>query len=212
DSAVVPQNGAHVFPSSGPGSLVANDTDVDAGDLLRVVAVTAPSHGSSALSVDGSVTYTPAQGYTGPDTFTYTVSDGLLKAGAQVSIDVRSGNIPPVAVNDFYSIDEDTTLTVPAAIGVLVNDTDTEHDLLNSLLTAPPRHATLTFSATGAFSYTPFPNYAGSDGFRYTATDGIGTSNEATVTITVNQVNDPPIAVDDAYTAVLNQPLDVAAS
>jgi hypothetical protein len=212
DSAIVPENGSHTFPYSGPGSLTANDTDADAGDLLRVVGVTAPSHGSTVLNADGSVKYTPVATYFGPDAFTYTVSDGLLTASATVSLDVRFGNIPPVALNDFYSIDEDATLTVPAAIGVLVNDTDTEHDPLSAVLTSFPQHGMLTFAANGGFTYVPTANYAGPDSFRYKANDGGDDSNEATVTLTVNQVNDPPIAVDDAYTAVLNQPLDVPAA
>ncbi|HXR41448.1 MAG TPA: Ig-like domain-containing protein, partial [Acidothermaceae bacterium] len=212
DSAIVPENGSHVFPHSGPGSLIANDTDPDPGDVLRVVSVTAPSHGTAVVNPDGSVKYTPLATYSGPDAFTYTVSDGLLTASAPVTVDVRFGNIPPVAVNDFYSIDEDATLTVPAAIGVLVNDTDTEHDPLSAVLTTLPLHGTLTFGANGGFTYTPVANYAGPDSFRYKANDGAAESNEATVTIAVNQVNDPPVTVDDAFTAVLNQPLDVPAA
>jgi len=212
DSAIVPENGSHLFPYSGPGSLVANDTDPDPGDVLRVVSVTAPSHGTAIVNPDGSVLYTPLATYSGPDAFTYTVSDGLLTASAPVTIDVRFGNIPPIALNDFYNIDEDATLTVPAAIGVLVNDTDTEHDPLSAVLTSLPLHGTLTFGANGGFSYTPVANYAGPDSFRYKANDGAAESNEATVTIAVNQVNDPPLTVDDAFTAVLNQPLDVPAA
>ena len=211
DSAIVPENGSHVFQATGPTSLTANDTDADPGDVLRVTAVTPPTHGSAILNSDGSVTYTPTATYSGPDAFSYTVSDGLLTASALVSIDVRFGNIPPVANNDFYSVDEDTTLTVPAAIGVLANDTDTEHDPLTAVLTVLPLHGTLTFGSNGAFTYLGNPNYAGPDSFKYKASDGVDLSNEATVSITVNQVNDPPITENDAYTATLNQPLDVAA-
>src|SRR5262249_55600003 len=136
DSAIVPANGSHTFAASGPGSLTANDTDADAGDVLRVVGVTAATHGSVALNADGSVKYTPVATYSGPDAFIYTVSDGLLTAAAAVTLDVRFGNIAPVAQNDFYTIDEDTTLSVPAAIGVLVNDSDAEHDPLSAVLTS----------------------------------------------------------------------------
>ncbi|HXI31180.1 MAG TPA: Ig-like domain-containing protein, partial [Vicinamibacterales bacterium] len=212
DSVIVPENGTHLFQPSGSGSLTANDTDADPGDVLLVVGVTAPAHGTAVLNADGSVAYTPAANYSGSDAFTYTVSDGLLTASAVVSIDVRFGNVPPVAVNDFYSINEDSTLTVPAAIGVLANDTDTEHDALSAMLTALPLHGTLSFGANGGFSYVPVANYAGPDAFRYKANDGADESNEAVVTITVNQVNDPPITAPDNYVAVLNQPLDVPAA
>jgi hypothetical protein len=212
DSAVVPENGNRVFPASGPGSLTANDTDADAGDILRVAAVTAAAHGAVALNDDGSVTYTPAANYSGADAFGYTVSDGLLTSSAAVSIDVRFGNIPPTAINDFYGVNEDAILAVPAANGVLANDTDVEHDALTAVLTALPAHGALVFGANGAFTYTPVANYAGPDSFRYKANDGGADSNEATVTIAVGQVNDPPIAEADLYTAVINQPLDVTAT
>src|SRR5262249_2140239 len=151
--------------------------------------------------------------YTGPDSFNYTVSDGLLTASAAVALDVRFGNVPPVAVNDFYSVNEDTVLTVPAAAGVLANDTHAEHDPLTVLLTALPLHGTLALGANGGFTYVPGADYSGLDSFRYKAGDGgPENSNEATVTITVNPVNDPPITVDDAFIAVVNQPLDVPAA
>jgi VCBS repeat-containing protein len=211
DSAIVPENGSHVFQPTGSTSLTANDTDADAGDILRVVAVTQPAHGIALLNADGSVTYTPTATYFGPDAFTYTVSDGLLTSSAVVSIDVRFGNIPPVAQNDFYNINEDTVLSVPAAIGVLANDSDTENDPLSTVLVTVPQHGSLALSSDGSFTYTPNPNYAGPDAFQYKAFDGADQSNAATVSIAVAQVNDPPITEADAYTAVLNQPLDVAA-
>src|SRR5262249_15391556 len=123
DSAVVPQNGLHLFAATGPSALTANDTDVDPGAVLQVVGVTARSHGSAVLGADGSVTYTPATNYSGPDAFTYTVSDGLLTAVGQVTVDVRLGNIAPVAVDDVYNVNEDSPLVVPASAGVLSNDT-----------------------------------------------------------------------------------------
>src|SRR4051812_10764504 len=211
DSAIVPENGSHLFQASGAGSLVANDTDADAGDVLRVVGVTQPAHGFAVLNADGSVTYTPTATYNGPDAFAYTVSDGLLTATAAVSTAVRFGNFPPVAQNDFYNINEDTVLTVPAAIGVLVNDTDSEHDSLTAGLISIPQHGALALNSDGSFVYTPAPNYAGPDAFTYRASDGAAESGNATVTIQVAQVNDAPITEADTYTATLNQPLDVAA-
>ena len=110
-----------------------------------------------------SVTYTPVANYNGPDAFTYTVSDGLLTASATVTLDVRFGNIAPVASNDFYTANEDTTLIVPAATGILANDTDVEHDPLTAVLVTLPAHGMLTLSANGGFTYTPNLNYAGPD-------------------------------------------------
>src|SRR5262249_23760364 len=61
-----------------------------------------------------------------------------------------------------------------------------------------PAHGTLTLKADGSFVYTPFANYHGTDSFTYITSDGIVVSNVATVTITVNEVNDPVVATADA--------------
>ncbi|HMC69627.1 MAG TPA: Ig-like domain-containing protein, partial [Mycobacteriales bacterium] len=211
DSATVPENGSHTFPPSGPGSLTDNDTDADPTDTLHVLSVTPPAHGSASLAASGAVIYTPTPTYSGPDAFTYTVTDGLMTASATVSLDVRFGNIAPVANNDFYTGTEDTTLVVPAASGILANDTDVEHDALSAVLVTLPAHGQLTLSASGGFSYVPVLNYAGPDVFTYKANDGTSDGNVATVTIQILQVNDPPITEADTFTAVLNQTLDVPA-
>ena len=102
-----------------------------------------------------------------------------------MTIDVRFGNIPPVAVNDFYNINEDTVLTVPAAIGLLANDSDTEHDPLTAVLVTLPAHGQLALTSNGSFTYTPNTNYSGPDGFAFTASDGQATSNQGTITVSV---------------------------
>jgi Tol biopolymer transport system component len=77
-----------------PGVL-ANDGDPD-GDPLSAQLVSGPSHGSLALNVDGSFTYTPADGYAGPDSFAYTASDGALDSNAaSVAITVQAARPPP---------------------------------------------------------------------------------------------------------------------
>ncbi len=210
DAVVVPENGTITFPASGADSLTANDTDPD-NDPLEVVAVGLASHGATLLNFDGSVRYTPATNYNGPDSFVYTVSDGLLTSTAVVSIDVRFGNIPPVANHDFYSTNEEVTLIVPAASGILKNDTDADHDPLTAVLVTLPAHGMLALNSIGSFTYTPHPNYAGPDVFTYRASDGQLTSDPATVQIQVQQVNDAPIAEPDSYTALVNQALDISA-
>jgi VCBS repeat-containing protein len=107
-------------------------------------------------------------------------------------------NTPPTAANDSYSTDEDTTLTAAAASGVIANDNDNENDdLTATLLTSPSHAASFTLNPDGSFSYTPAANFHGSDSFTYKANDGTVDSNIATVTITVNPVNDAPDAVND---------------
>jgi VCBS repeat-containing protein len=73
-----------------------------------------------------------------------------------------------------------------------VNDTDSDSDTLTAVKVANPGHGTVTLNANGSFTYTPEANYNGSDSFTYQAYDGSLYSNTATVTITVNAVNDAP--------------------
>ncbi len=112
-------------------------------------------------------------------------------------------NTPPAAVNDSYSTNEDTTLTV-AAPGVLSNDSDAENSPLTAVLGSGPSHGTLTLNADGSFTYTPASNYNGPDSFTYKANDGHTDSNVATVSITVNAVNDAPVANPDSFTVAKN--------
>jgi uncharacterized protein len=112
-------------------------------------------------------------------------------------------NTPPVAGNDSYSTNEDTALTV-AAPGVLSNDTDAESSPLTAALVSGPVHGTVTLNANGSFTYTPASNYNGPDSFTYKANDGNADSNVATVSITVNAVNDAPVATDDSATSPKN--------
>jgi uncharacterized protein len=103
-------------------------------------------------------------------------------------------NKPPVANNDNYSTNEDTALNI-AAPGVLSNDTDAEDDAFSAILVSGPSHGTLTLNPDGSFTYTPASNYNGTDSFTYKANDGNGDSNIASVSITVNAVNDAPVCV-----------------
>lgn len=73
--------------------VLANDTDPD-GDALTTTAVTQPQHGTAVVNADGTVTYAPDPGYTGPDAFSYTASDGEADDTAGVTVDVRLPALP----------------------------------------------------------------------------------------------------------------------
>ena len=103
-----------------------------------------------------------------------------------------------MAVNDSYNMNEDTVLNVSSP-GVLSNDTDVDGDTLKAIKVTNPSHGSLTLNADGSFSYTPNLNYNGSDSFTYKANDGKLDSNIVTVNITVNPVNNAPVAVNDSY-------------
>ena len=192
-----------------PGVL-ANDTDVD-GDTLTVTKVANPTNGAVTLNANGSFTYTPNANFNGTDTFTYKASGGGSDSNVgTVTVTVTAVADVPVAVADTHSINEDGVLNV-ASPGVLGNDTDPEGGL-TAIKLSDPQHGTLTFNGDGSFIYTPAANYNGADSFTYKVNDGAADSNVATVTITVNPVNDAPTAVNDSYTATTAVPLVVSAN
>jgi gliding motility-associated-like protein len=198
-----------ILSISSPG-ILGNDSDID-NDPLNAVLVSDVQHGTLVLYPSGSFSYTPTVGYSGVDSFTYRASDGSATSNiATVTITVNAVNQAPVAFNDSYTTNEDTPLSVPAP-GVLSNDTDPENNNLTSILVTGVQHGTLTLNSNGSFTYTPSANYNGSDSFTYQASDGSLTSNVATVTITVNAVNDPPVAVNDNYSTDEDLVLSVAA-
>ncbi|HUT93242.1 MAG TPA: Ig-like domain-containing protein [Thermoguttaceae bacterium] len=212
-----PQAGADAYPLPSGGGLdigaaagvLDNDSDVDGDDLTASLVTTTPN-GTLVLDSDGSFTYTPKAGFHGQDTFIYRAYDGTAySTNTTVTITV---NDVPVANPDSYTVDEDGTLTKNAADGVRHNDTDADGDTLTITVVAHPANGTLTPSADGSFVYKPNLNFHGQDSFTYKANDGYANSNTATVTITVNPVNDAPVAHDDYYTAQENVTLNVDAA
>ncbi|MDX1374616.1 MAG: Ig-like domain-containing protein [Burkholderiales bacterium] len=120
------------------------------------------------------------------------------------ALEIEGGELPPVgnntapeAVADRYTLDEDTPLTVDAAGGVLVNDTDADGDLLNAAVVDGPLHGVLEFNEDGSFKYTPDKDYFGFDSFSYKASDAADESAVTDVTLEVLPVNDAPRLVDE---------------
>ncbi|MGI9066294.1 MAG: tandem-95 repeat protein [Pyrinomonadaceae bacterium] len=182
------------------GSVLANDTDPGAAsDPLTAAVVTGTTNGTLTLNPNGSFTYAPNLNFNGSDSFTYLVSDGDGgSATGTVTITVNPVNDAPVASNDAYNTNEDTTLNVPAP-GVLGNDTDVDSPTLTAVLVNGPSNGSLTPNADGRFSYSPNLNYNGPDSFTYKANDGELDSSIVTVNLTINPVNDAPVASNDAY-------------
>lgn len=189
-------------------AVLTNDSDVD-GDTLSVQTTSSPAHGVAVISGNGTITYTPNANFYGSDEFTYTISDANGGSHtATVNVNVNAVNDAPIAVDDSYSLDEDGTLSVAVA-GVLVNDTDAEDDSLTSTVVGGPSHGVLTLNTDGSFTYTPNDNYNGTDTFTYQANDGNADSNTATVTITVNPINDAPVANDDSSSTDEDNPVTI---
>ncbi len=188
-----------VVQSSG---VLANDDDLD-GDAITASLLSGVSHGTLTLSGNGSFTYAPVANYNGPDAFTYRVLDGSLSSSAiTVSLRVEPVNDAPLAAGEAYTLDEDLAL---ATGSLLANDSDPEGQSLLAILVSPPATGTLTLALDGSFSYVPAPDVNGSASFTYRASDGQASSAPATVSLTINPVNDRPVAGDDAFVLAEDQ-------
>jgi hypothetical protein len=187
DSATVTEDS-----SANAIDVLANDTDVDAGPKL-VASVTQPAHGTVAITGAGTgLTYQPDANYAGGDSFSYTLNGGSI---ATVSITVTAVDDAPVAVADSATVAEDSGAT---SLDVLANDTDIDGGPKTISSVGTPAHGTATITLAGTrIEYRPSADYTGSDSFTYTLNGG----STATVSITVDPSDDPPVAVNDAATA-----------
>ncbi|WP_306224535.1 Ig-like domain-containing protein [Bosea beijingensis] len=170
------------------GSLNASDPD---GDPLTYAVTTPPANGTLVVNADGSYTYTPNQNFNGPDSFTVAVSDPQGNTIlVPVSFTVAPVNDPPVANPSPLVVTEDTP-----AIGSL-NAYDPDGDALNFAVSTPPTGGTVVINPDGTYTYTPNPNFFGTDSFTVTITDDSGASVSIVVpvSVTVSPVNDPPVA------------------
>ena len=200
-----------------PAYDAAATTERTGADRLQfeefIVPITAGllQSGTNVLAVHG-LNFTPND----PD---FVISPALafaqLSNPATVSIDVIYVNTPAVTHPDAYVVDEDMLLEVTTSgtlgDGVLANDTDVDDDPLQAVLADDVQHGTLTLAADGTFTYQADADYYGPDGFTYRAFDGIDPSNVASVSITVDPINDPPVAGDDAYVVETGVELSVGA-
>ncbi|HYF67542.1 MAG TPA: Ig-like domain-containing protein [Ohtaekwangia sp.] len=182
------------------------DLDPDTGGIQSSRATTA---GNYSVSSSGEVTFSPVATFSGTTSITYTVSDdaGVVSNRATLSIEVIYINQNPVATNDGASTDED----VPVSLNVVTNDTDdgsinpASVDLNTTLNGVQSTNTTpggsWTVDATGMVTFTPNLNFNGTATLTYRVNDNLGVaSNPATITITVNVINDPPVAQPDVKT------------
>ncbi|MEO1267318.1 MAG: cadherin-like domain-containing protein [Myxococcota bacterium] len=199
---------AQLTVSMASAGVLDNDSDPDM-DTLSVDATLEDDVNNGSLSLNsanGTFTYTPNQDFNGTDSFSYRATDGNLTSDpVTVTITVNPQNDRPVANNDTspgYTVNEDTMLQVSlAADGVLDNDTDIDGDALTAVLDDDVNNGTLSLNPNGTFTYQPNPDFNGTDSFTYFANDGnLNSSTTATVLITVNAVNDRPVAVNDPTT------------
>ncbi|MDG0980209.1 MAG: Ig-like domain-containing protein, partial [Halieaceae bacterium] len=172
------------------GDLLGNDTDID-GDALIFGELSA-NNGAVISNGDGTVTYTPNSGFVGNDTITYIVSDN--KGGIDtvtVAVTVLEVNQPPAISDQTFSVDENSSVTDQVVA------TDANGDTVTFNVIQGVSFGQLVFNGSGAFTYTPNAGFVGSDGILVEVNDGQGGTAQATISFTVNNVNDAPVANND---------------
>nr|WP_282149498.1 tandem-95 repeat protein [Vibrio diabolicus] len=167
--------------------VLANDSDIEGDDLSITSASVSEKQGIVEI-VDGKLVFTPAENFNGNATISYTISDGELEDEAQVSVTVNSVNDAPIALNDATITEEDTSVT----IDVLPNDTDIDGDALSIESASVLSDQGQVEIIDGKLVFTPTENFNGDAEITYTVTDGALT-DQATVKVTVNAVNDTPV-------------------
>ena len=192
-------------------SVLANDVDTDL-DSLTVSAVTQGAHGTVTINANGTVTYTPAANYNGPDSFTYTVTDPFGGTDtATVSITVTAVNDAPVAQPGSATGLEDAVAITGSVVATDVDNA--AGDLIYSVVSGvTAAQGVLTFNPDGSYSFVPAHDFNGPVSFSYKASDGALFSNTATVSITVTAVNDAPVANPDSYTTAEDTAVTIAAT
>jgi hypothetical protein len=165
--------------AGGPLAVTLSATDPQ-GARLSYSVVTQPLHGT-LIGTPPFLTYTPAVGYLGSDSFTFRASNGVYESNtAGVSITVTAGNHAPVA-------NSQTVTTTGSSIAVTLTAIDADGDTLTYYVVNPPAHGTLS-GLPPNLTYTPTAGYNGTDTFTFQVNDGRVDSNIATVTIVVNSI------------------------
>jgi len=188
-------------PKNTPVAIVLTGGDYE-NDPRTFSVISQPGHGTLSGAAP-NVTYIPATGYTGSDSFTFRTHDGQdYSTIATVSISVSPSNEAPVALAKSVTTLEDT------AIAILLSATDGDGDNLTYTVVSQPAKGILTGTAP-SLTYTPTADANGSDSFTFRVNDGTVNSATATVTITITPVNDAPVALAKSLTTQEDVPVAI---
>ncbi|MDB5386138.1 MAG: repeat-containing protein [Planctomycetaceae bacterium] len=170
-------------PRNSPFQGTLTATDVDQNPLTYHAGTTAAAHGTVSILADGTFTYSPDNGFSGTDSFSFQANDGSVdSADALVTIDVTTAqDTAPTLVNGNGTTSE----SVPLTGSLLPFAHDAEGDFMTISAVTLPVHGSLTLNSGGTFSYLPNPGFSGLDSFSFKASDGQLESNVATFNLTV---------------------------
>ncbi|WP_158236151.1 S-layer family protein [Limnohabitans sp. JirII-31] len=203
--------------------LLSNDSDVDSvtdGQVLSITGIAAAQNGTATLLADGRIRFVPDSNFHGSAQFTYIVNDGNDASNngsttATVNVDVSAVNDAPVTQQDTDSVDEDIPIFFTQA-QLLKNDSDvdtaTDGQVLSITAVTGASNGTVSMLANGDISFIPNANYHGAASFTYTVSDGNGGTTNASVSITVNEVNDTPVVQGESTSTNEDTTLYIAAS
>ncbi|MHC4677487.1 MAG: Ig-like domain-containing protein [Planctomycetota bacterium] len=182
-------NGANVTVKEDAASsvvLTGNDPD---GDTLTFEVVRAPTHGRLSGKAP-NLTYTPDPNFSWLDSFTFRVSDGNTESvPATILVSVTAVNDPPTAKDDKAMTEEDASVTVD----VLLNDIEVDNELLTISGVTQGAGGSVAINPDGTLTYTPHPDFYGTDTFTYTVEDREAQTDDAKVTVVVGELNDAPM-------------------
>lgn len=198
DSATVAEDGSVVI------DVLSNDSG--AGQLT--IAEASAANGTVNILPDGTIEYIPNLDFNGEDQITYVIEDedGQMST-AKVTVMVTAVNDDPTAVDDTATVAEDGSVD----INVLDNDVDIDGDALMLLPGATAANGTVVVNRDGSLTYSPDPDFNGTDTITYTVQDPSGATSTATVTVTVTPENDAPVIDDpDAPTVTVDEADGVA--
>jgi PKD repeat protein len=169
----------------------------------------------SSGNLKEGMTYTPQAGFSGLDTFTYTVADneGAVSSETAVNVKVNMPNISPTAINDSVI----TKKELSKNIGVAANDIDSDGtiNISSVIVVAAPANGEVSvggsyYGGSSSVKYTPLPGFVGVDSFTYTIKDNEGAvSNTATVTVNVTTDNIAPVAAKDSVYKIGSSPATI---
>ena len=184
--------------------VLTNDLGLEDGGLNITIEAN-PALGSTTVNGDNTITYTPANGYSGIETFQYRITDAegdFDTAYVQITVkeDGVTNNIP-VALDDIVETVENEEID----IDVLTNDTGLEDGFGQIIIFNEPVNGVVVVNPNRTITYTPANLYIGADSLKYWIEDIDGDYDIASVSITVNpKPNYIPVANNDSRGAIVN--------